>query len=664
MSAALSFRRGLEEKSFPEQRRISRFTRNDIGTLVVTKKKVSPMNRFLSLLFCLSAIVSAKTFYISPNGNNADSGTASQPRKTIAYGLKLLHAGDTLIFNGGTYREELKLDRTGSEGAPITFMAAPGESVFIKGSDTVSGWVSAGNGVWNLPNWSINSQQVFVDGEPLQQIGLGCKYWNLRAYGTDTILKPVGRSPADLTPGSFYYDSLGKTLSVMLKDKSDPNSHKMEASVRARCLGLYTSRASYIQLLNLHFRHSNGSYAGFNTMVWTQVDSSWNWIIDSCSFVLGDYCGLALNGENHIVRNCRFERNGNMGLSVNGKYANRPRQNILLENLVMTGNNYRGFLAAHSAAGIKCVPYARGVTVRNCVASNNKGAGIWFDHCHGEIVIENNIVQGNAKQGIFYEISGPVGDDAFGAKIRNNLVTGSGAQSIYISASRGAIVSNNTLWKNWAGVVLHGMPRDAFQLKDNKVVNNITGDCSFADMILYTGTGSGSNSLDSNFYHNSVKLKFSIVTGPGYAITDSTISQLRAKGQEAQGASGDPLFINPANNDFCLASGSPAMGKGRAGDCQQTGIERPATSLSITGPQIQIAYSKGKPEFRVMVTGINHEGSKLSLFDTRGRMIQSASVSPNELVTWNLSNKSDGLFFLQLSGQNRKALVHKVMLLK
>ncbi len=46
----------------------------------------------------------------------------------------------------------------------INFIA-DGDSVFIKGSDIVTGWEKWKNNIWIKKNWQYNSQQVFVDGK-------------------------------------------------------------------------------------------------------------------------------------------------------------------------------------------------------------------------------------------------------------------------------------------------------------------------------------------------------------------------------------------------------------------------------------------------------------------------------------------------------------------
>ena len=49
--------------------------------------------------------------------------------------------------------------------------APGGQEALIKGSDVVTGWKKAGPGLFVKDAWSVRSEQVFVDGKPLAQIG-------------------------------------------------------------------------------------------------------------------------------------------------------------------------------------------------------------------------------------------------------------------------------------------------------------------------------------------------------------------------------------------------------------------------------------------------------------------------------------------------------------
>ncbi len=75
---------------------------------------------------------SGNTYYVSLDGDNLWDGlTPETAFRTIAHGVSVLYAGDTLILMSGNYgAEEIFLNRSGTEGDPITIKAdVPGEAV-------------------------------------------------------------------------------------------------------------------------------------------------------------------------------------------------------------------------------------------------------------------------------------------------------------------------------------------------------------------------------------------------------------------------------------------------------------------------------------------------------------------------------------------------------
>ncbi|MBI3923173.1 MAG: hypothetical protein HY318_17260, partial [Armatimonadetes bacterium] len=83
-------------------------------------------------------------YYVASSNSKASDtnpGTAGAPWKTIARAGKAseLKPGDTVLIKGGVYREHANITVSGEPGKPITFAAAPGERVVIKGSEIIRG---------------------------------------------------------------------------------------------------------------------------------------------------------------------------------------------------------------------------------------------------------------------------------------------------------------------------------------------------------------------------------------------------------------------------------------------------------------------------------------------------------------------------------------------
>jgi len=522
------------------------------------------------IIFSLSVTVQASDYYVNntySKANDANPGTQELPLTTISAAAAKARAGDAIWIFSGTYRETIYLPRGGSDSQHlISIRAMPKATVKIKGSDLVTHWAHHSGSIWKRPEWKENSQQVFVDEEPLKQLGKNCPF-NAQEYEGKPKLNVVGKGLADMTPGSFWYDQASKALYICLPDSSDPNTRMIEASVRDWIIppGPSDKEYGFIELHNLMFSHSNQTSKG-NDMGLVNVWGR-SWVVSGCSFTYGDFSGLHICGEGHKIVNNIANHNGGVGISINGSdeahnwksYSTRTPQNILLEGNETSFNNYRRFNRSWHGGGIKAVPSCNAVEISRHKALSNYGPGIWFDGWCRNISINRCIVKNNDGSGIFYEIS----DKAI---ISNNLVVGNSKQGIYVSASDEVDVINNTIDKNWAGMVLHGMPRaDHPSLKNNRIRNNIISESNMADLVMYTNpANTAGNSSNYNLYYRPDQTaRISWSNSSGYNVTYQNLPAFAAAtGNETHSLVGDPLWADRAAGEYSLQAGSPAIGSG------------------------------------------------------------------------------------------------------
>ncbi len=71
---------------------------------------------------------------ISSGATTSDLGTESRPFLTISAATALAQPGDTVLVQPGVYREHIAPTRGGTKDRPITWQAAPGHRVFVRGS--------------------------------------------------------------------------------------------------------------------------------------------------------------------------------------------------------------------------------------------------------------------------------------------------------------------------------------------------------------------------------------------------------------------------------------------------------------------------------------------------------------------------------------------------
>jgi hypothetical protein len=105
-------------------------------------------------------------FHVSTIGSDDADGSEERPFRTINRAADLAMPGDTVVVHGGEYREWIQPRRGGlSDLRRITYTAAAGEHVVIKGSEQVTGWERVSDNVWTVavPNSLFGSFNPFAE---------------------------------------------------------------------------------------------------------------------------------------------------------------------------------------------------------------------------------------------------------------------------------------------------------------------------------------------------------------------------------------------------------------------------------------------------------------------------------------------------------------------
>ena len=109
--------------------------------------------------------------HVATTGSDDADGSEDRPFRTINRAAAVARPGDTVVVHGGEYREWVQPRRGGlSDRRRITYTAAPGEHVVIKGSEPVTGWDRVGGDVWTVavPNALFGAFNPFaeeIDGD-------------------------------------------------------------------------------------------------------------------------------------------------------------------------------------------------------------------------------------------------------------------------------------------------------------------------------------------------------------------------------------------------------------------------------------------------------------------------------------------------------------------
>ncbi len=178
-------------------------------------------------LQCMSMLVplvlmtyaAAREFHVSVNGSDQNDGFAAKPFRTISAAAQVAQPGDGITVHAGTYRERVTPPRGGeSDAKRITYQAAPGEKVILKGSEVVRGWQKVQDDTWKVivPNsffGAFNPYKDLIRGDWFSPKGrnhhTGAVYlnghWLTEAARLEDVLKPIGAGSSSYGQGGGGY---------------------------------------------------------------------------------------------------------------------------------------------------------------------------------------------------------------------------------------------------------------------------------------------------------------------------------------------------------------------------------------------------------------------------------------------------------------------------
>jgi len=228
----------------------------------------------------------AGIYYVAKTGLDSNPGTKESPFLTINAAAKLARAGDTITVHEGEYREWVKPYEGGlSNTRRITYQAADGEHVIIKGSEPVQNWEKVEGTVWKAVICNdlfdgFNPYKEIIEGDWLLfpygwSAHLGDVYLNgmsfYEAESYDRLFKPELRDKVldnwtqEMTPlinpeqtKYLWYaivDDCNTTIFANFHD-SDPNKETVEVNVRKCCFYPEKTGLNYITVRGFEMAHA------------------------------------------------------------------------------------------------------------------------------------------------------------------------------------------------------------------------------------------------------------------------------------------------------------------------------------------------------------------------------------------------------------------------
>ena len=309
-------------------------------------RHIAPISAGAILAICmaLAQVASAKTWYVSPTGNDANPGTLASPFASLQKGHDMTNPGDTVFIRGGTYRPTkpavdlggIAISRSGKPGKPIRFLAYEGERPvfdFSKLAINTSGGYTHG--------FYVTGSHLHFRGFEISNVPMNTK------SNTGMTVRNAARDTFELldfhhNKGSGLFISAGTGGHLVLNcdahDNYDPTSHQGDGQ-NADGFGV-------------HYQTSGDTTKFLGCRAWWNSDDGWDFISQEYPVLLADSWAYG-NGYANSGTTKPADGNGN------------------------------GFKAGSSKTGIRH-------TIRNCVAWKNRAAGFYANHSSGGNTWINN----------------------------------------------------------------------------------------------------------------------------------------------------------------------------------------------------------------------------------------------------------------------------------
>jgi hypothetical protein len=391
----------------------------------------------------------SKTYYVdgqAPSADDAGPGSQERPFRTVNRAAQVLLPSERVVIAEGVYRECVRPARGGkSPEAMISYEAAPGAKVVIKGSAVVQGFRPSEG--WNLgldpktgkpvKAWELRIDPALFHGYNPFQVDnvIGTRYWidyakdNMATYfrrrGMVFVdgkpLEPVegatelaGPSPRslnffsdvrwsplfqELSPyaGKVWIESNGMTLHVRLADDDDPAKHTIEITTEEQVFAPAQRYQAFIRVKGITFQHAgNGFPVPQRGMV--SLNRGHHWIIEDCAFEWANSVGLDVGNEDWqasqpphpvgfaVVRGNTFRYCGIEGIGGTG-----GPQDTLVEKNLFEWIGWQDAAMMSESGGTK-MHVAKNLLFRHNVLRHIRHAnGLWLDIGNDNVRITGNL---------------------------------------------------------------------------------------------------------------------------------------------------------------------------------------------------------------------------------------------------------------------------------
>ena len=469
----------------------------------------------------------------SASASDSNSGLSlSTPLRTVAKGLAVAKAGDTLLIYGGTYVEDyVKVGNSGTQNYPIVITAAPNQAPILTFRElNISGksWITVRGLTFRGPkilpsNWR-DMPATIVDDYTIN-ISPG-ESWSTREAKVrrkySTFMKMLDQWKATDTKGIIVIGGDNISLSENII-----SNHTRGIMLTGGTTGVKVER-------------NRVSYCQHGIQAWAASGST----SVSDSLIAGNECSQNWDHSILIAGNplrVQISNNRCQNAAVNHIGMNDGSRGCLVtKNWLERGGYYSETMRAPGASAISAFKVGP-----NCVIDGNycayhedlthyDGNGIILDTSTNSIKVINNVCYRNMGSGITQTLSS-------GCIIVNNTCAENGYKTTHAY--------------NGVGIRFARTSDINATVCNNILSLNAKGGMMAADLIRQTN-------INYNVY---TLVSGTPVMRNGYSSGYFDLGAVRANtSYEQNGRIGDPMFVNLAGADFHLQAGSAAKDAGSA----------------------------------------------------------------------------------------------------